>query len=190
MSLKRFAKSFHPKGATSEKAASSSSVQPPLDAPHTDDSSSISYHSRPQDDYEEPQESYQDDDDVLADDITITEGGWICRVERFEKHVDSSGRVHYQRPPKETVLSFPNQDLASSQEPQNLHENKEKKEIQQSIISYVYHTTEADPNGLIECEAFITIKSPLILEVMRENANYSQEVRPHNTYCSQHRTYY
>ena len=192
MSLKRLAKSFQPKGATSEKVAGSFDVPRPLPfgAPHTDDSSSFIYDSRPQNDCEEPQESYQDDEDVLADDITITEGGWICRVERFEKHVDSRGQVHYKRPPKETVSSFSNRDLASSQELQNLQENKVKKKVQQSVISYVYFTTRASSSGLFEPEASITIKSPLILENLRENASYDQEVRPQYPYCSQHRTYH
>ena len=179
MSLKRLAKSFQPRRE-----------RVPLDSPHTDDSSSKSDVSRARDSFEEPQESYQDDDDVLAGDITITEGGWICRVERFEKYVDSRGRIHYQRPPKETTLPFLDQDLAGSQEPQILQEDEAKKEVQQSIISYVHYTTKANSRGLVEREAYIEIKSPLILEVLRENANYDQAVRPHNTYCSQQWTYH
>lgn len=184
MSLKRLAKSLQPKRVASERTASSFDVRLPLDSPDTDDSAPIiprraevrSYKSR---------ESYQDDDSSLADDITITEGGWICRVERFEKHVDSRGHIHYLRPPKKTTLPFLNQDSAGSQEPQNLHQDKVKKGAQQSIISYVHYNTEAGPSGLVELEAYIEIKSPLILQVLRENANYhDHEVRPHNTSCS------
>lgn len=182
--------SFQPKRATSEKAASSFGGDISPDAPYSDDSSSYPHERRRRDSFEKPQESSQDDDDALGDDITVTKGGWICRVERFEKHVDSRGRVHLRRPPKDTTLPFPNQDLSSSQEPQNLQEHKRKKKVQQSIISYVYNTTKARSSGLVEREAWITIKSPLILEVLREIANHDPEVRPHNTYCSQHRTYH
>lgn len=100
-------------------------------------------------DAQDSQESDQDDD-ALAEDVEITEGGWICRVERFEKHADSVGRVHYRRPRKENRSPVVDQDLTDAQKPVTLDQGEKDNYVQQSIISYFSHATKIDSKGLID----------------------------------------
>lgn len=126
-------------------------------------------------DAQDSQESDQDDD-ALAEDVEITEGGWICRVERFEKHVDSVGRVHYRRPRKENSSPVVDQDVTDAQKPVILDQGETSHYVQQSIISYFSHPAKTDFKDLIDPDMYIEIKSPLILEVLRENTSYGQGV--------------
>ena len=118
------------------------------------------------------QESHQSDD-VLGEDVEITEGGWICRVERFQKHVDSRGRVHFR---KEYSSPGWDQDMADARKPEKLNPDQVEKNVQQSIISCIYHTTRRRDKGFTEPETYIEIKSPLILEVLRKNTSHGQQV--------------
>ena len=102
-------------------------------------------------------------DDTLTEDVEITAGGWVCRVERFEKFVDSSGRIRYYRQRKESPSPLAKKD-------------KTKESIQQSIISYFHHTTKTRTEDLIDPDIYIQIKSPLILEVLRKNTSYGHQV--------------
>ena len=107
------------------------------------------------------------DDDALAEDIEITEGGWICRVERFEKHVDSQRRIIYRHPPKKSSAPPANQDFKDARKAETLEQGKIKKDVQQSIILYIRHIPKTSSRrDLIEPEVFIKINSPLIREVL------------------------
>ena len=121
------------------------------------------------------QESYQSDD-ALGEGVEITEGGWICRVERFQKHVDSRGRIHLRHPRKEHSSPVRNQDLAAARKPEGLDPGQVEKSVQQSIISCVHHTAKSKKKDFIESETYIEIKSPLILEFLRNNTSYEQQV--------------
>ena len=115
-------------------------------------------------------------DDALGEDVEITEGGWICRVERFQKKVDSLGRIHLFRLRKEHSSPVWDQDTGDARKPEGLNQDQVEKNVQQSIISCIYHTTRSRDKDLIEPETFIEIKSPLILEVLRKNTSYGQQV--------------
>ena len=115
-------------------------------------------------------------DDTLTEDVEITPGGWICRVERFEKYVDSSGRIRYHRQRKESPSPLVDQDLAEAKRPGKSKKDKTKENIRQSIISYFYHTTKNTPEDLIDLDIYIQIKSPLILKVLRKNMSYGHQV--------------
>ena len=119
-------------------------------------------------------------DDALPEEVEITEGGWVCQVERFEKRVDSRGRIRYCHPREEKSSPIANQDLIDPEKPQILGKNKAEKAFQQSIISYFSHTIQ-DFRDLIDPDIYIEIKSPLILEVLRKNASYGQKVWPYET---------
>ena len=115
-------------------------------------------------------------DDTLTEDVEITPGGWVCRVERFEKFVDSSGRIRYHRQRKESPSPLVDQDLAEAKKPRKSKKDKTKENIQQSIISYFQHTTKTNSEDLIDQEVNIQIKSPLILKVLRKNTSYGHQV--------------
>ena len=116
------------------------------------------------------------DDDALAEDAEITEGGWICRVERFGnvKNVDSRGRIYHRRRQKEKTSPAGHQDSTNAPKPK-----KRDHDVPQSIISYFQrtpHRVSRTRRGRIQLEIYIEIKSPLILEVLRQNATYGLEV--------------
>ena len=125
--------------------------------------------------------SSQPSDDAIPENVEITEGGWVCQVERFDKRVDSRGRIRYRHPRKERSSLLTNQDSTDPQEPQISSQNKAEKTCRQSIISYFSHTTKTDPNDLIDPDIYIEIKSPLILEILRGNSSYTQKVWPYPT---------
>ena len=118
-------------------------------------------------------------DDALGEDVEITEGGWICRVEQFEKHVDSEGHVHFRHPRKE--------HRADAREPEILNQDQKEKNVQRSIISCISHTTRDQFKVYIERENYIEIKSPLILEILRRQTSYGQQVWPQTTCRSRDR---
>ena len=116
------------------------------------------------------------DDDAPAEDAEITEGGWICRVERLGnvKSVDSRGRIYHRRRQKEKTSSRVHQDSTDAPKPK-----KRDHDATQSIISYFQrtpHRVSRRLSGRIELEIYVEIKSPLILEVLRRNATYGLEV--------------
>ena len=115
-------------------------------------------------------------DDALGEDVEITEGGWICRVQRFEKRVDSRGGIHFRRPRKEHTSPVLDQDMADAREPERLIQDQKEKNVQRSIISCISHTTSDQDEEYIEPETYIEIKSPLILEVLRRQTSYGQQV--------------
>lgn len=139
--------------------------------------------------WEDFEESHQNDD-ALGEDVEITEGGWICRVERFEKHVDSRGRVHLRHPREEPSLPVWDQGMADARKPERPNPGQVEKNVQQSIISCVHQTTRPKKKGLIESETYIEIKSPLILEVLRKNTSYEQQVRRQTTCRSRDRAHH
>ena len=112
------------------------------------------------------------DDNTSAENFEITEGGWICRVERFEKHVDSQGYVTYHHPRKETSPPPVSQDSSDIQYAEAVEPDEIERDVKQSIISYFHHAAKATSGDLIEHEIWIEIKSPLILEVLRRNKSY------------------
>ena len=145
----------------------------------------ISRRRRRSADSSDSSESSQDDDayaesgqedDTLAEDAEITEGGWICRVERFGnvKNVDSRGQIYRHRPRKGKTSPHVHQDLTNVPKPE-----KREHDVTRSIISYFQCTRhrvsrlDRYPLGL---EIYIEIKSPLILEVLRRNATFGLEV--------------
>ena len=115
-------------------------------------------------------------DDTLTEDVEITPGGWICRVERFEKLVDSSGRTHYQRQRKKSPSPLVDQDLAEAKKPEKKKKYKLERNVKQSIIDYIHHISKTDSKDLIDPDIYIEIKSPLILKVLRENTSYGHQV--------------
>lgn len=115
-------------------------------------------------------------DDTLTEDVELTPGGWICRVERFEKIVDSSGRIRYNHQRKESPSPVMDQDLAEAKKPEKSKKDKPKKIVEQSIISYFHQTTKTNSNDLIDPDVYIQVKSPLILEVLRKNTSYGHQV--------------
>ena len=130
---------------------------------------------------EDSQEGDQSDD-ALGEDVEITEGGWICRVERLQKYLGSRGRIHFRHLRKEHSSPVWDQDMADARKPERLNKDKVEKNFQQSIISCIYHTTTSRHGEFIEPETYIVIKSPLLLEVLRKNTSYGQEVWP-QTIC-------
>ena len=112
------------------------------------------------------------DDDASAENFEVTEGGWICRVERFEKHVDSQGSITYRHPPKETTPPPMKQDLIDARYAESLEPDEIERDAKQSIISYFHHAAKSSSGDFIEPEIWIEIKSPLILEVLRQNKSY------------------
>ena len=114
--------------------------------------------------------------DTPTEDVEVTPGGWVCRVERFEKFVDSSGRIIYHRQRNESPSPLVDQDLAEAKNPRKSKKDKTKKNIQQSIISYFHHTTKTNSEDLIDPDVYIQIKSPLILKVLRKNTSYGHQV--------------
>ncbi|KAL8827249.1 MAG: hypothetical protein Q9191_003302 [Dirinaria sp. TL-2023a] len=117
------------------------------------------------------QETLQSDE---ADDVETTEGGWICRVQRLEKRLDSHGRTRYHRLREKTRLPHLNEDIPSPLNQQSSEEDGEQQSRRLSIISYVYDITDSY-KGRVETEIYIEIRSPLILGVLRENAKFYQE---------------
>ena len=107
-------------------------------------------------------------DDALGEDVEITEGGWICRVEQFEKRVDYEGRTHFRHVRKD--------HMADARELERLNQDQKEKNVQRSIISCISHTTRPQGKVHIETETYIEIKSPLILEVLRRQTSYGQQV--------------
>ena len=126
---------------------------------------------------EDSQESDQNDD-ALGKDVEITEGGWICRVERFQMYLSSRGRIRFRHLRPEHSSPIRNQDMADPRKPETLDQDKVEKKIQQSIISCIYHTdTIRDGHEAFTVSGTdIEIKSPLILEILRENTSHGQEV--------------
>ena len=111
-------------------------------------------------------------DDAAAENVEITEGGWICRVERFEKHVDSRGHTTYCRPPKESSPPLVNQDLKDARNAETLETDESENDVPQAIIIYIHHVAKSKSGDLIEPEIYIEVKSPLILEVLRQSKSY------------------
>ena len=126
---------------------------------------------------EDSQESDQNDD-ALGKDVEITEGGWICRVERSQKYVGSRGRIHFRHLRPEHSSPIRDQDMEDAHKPERLDQDKVEKKIQQSIISCIYHTTtfRDGHEAFTASGTYIEIKSPLILEILRENTSHGQEV--------------
>ena len=145
-----------------------------------------------------PEGSGQYNESTPANDIEVTEGGWICRVERIEKRVDSAGRSHYYHEENQADLldRFLEVDPASgphftslTQHPNRVRmqegkvqddkvqEEKVQKDVRRSIILHYYYITK-NRGGLVEPGAYIEIRSPLILKFLRENAKFDEEVRP------------
>lgn len=184
MSLRRLGQPFRRKGGHSNESESPlvhavkerTITRPPVDSFDVEGFDFERSHGIKiwEDNSQDSQESDQDDN-ALAEDVEITEGGWICRVERFEKHVDSEGRVHYRRPRKENSSPVVDQDVTDAQKPVTLDQGEKDNYVQQSIISYFSHSTKTDSKDLIDPDMYIEIKSPLILEVLRENTSYGQE---------------
>lgn len=111
-------------------------------------------------------------DDASLENVEITEGGWICRVERFEKHVDSHGHITYHHAPKESSPPLVNRDLRDAPNAETLEPDPTESDSLQSIISYFHHTVKSITGSLIEPEIYIEIKSPLIIEVLRQAKSY------------------
>ena len=110
------------------------------------------------------------DVDAFAENVEITEGGWICRVERFEKHVDSRGRITYHHPPKRSSPPPVNHDLRDARNAETLEPDETESDVPQSIIAYFHHAAKS--SSRFEPEIYIEIKSPLILEVLRQNESH------------------
>ena len=133
--------------------------------------SSTSSAERMQVEWKDIQESDQSDD-APGEDVEITEGGWICRVERFQKLVDSRGKIHLRKKRSSPIWD---PKLAYARKPEGSDPDQVEKNIQRSIISCVHYTSKRHA-GFIESETYIEIKSPLILEVLRKNTSYGQQV--------------
>ena len=125
--------------------------------------------------WEDIPEGYQNDD-ACEEGVEVTEGGWICRVEHFQKRVDSRGHVHLRRLRKEHSSPAWDQDGAEAHKSDGLDLDQVEIKVQQSIIWCIHHTTKLKHEEFIESETCIEIKSPLILEVLRENPSYEQQV--------------
>ena len=116
-------------------------------------------------------------DDAVGEEVEITEGGWICRVERFQKHVDTTGRIHLHHARKEHSSPGWNQGMADTRTAERLKPGQVEKKVQQSIISCINHSSKSRKKGFIESETYIEIKSPLILDYLWQNTSYDQQVR-------------
>ena len=196
MSLRRLARPFRPKKEDPEERASFIFPTDPTESSGGDDEGSqrsdqdayttpgrivveeVSQENSQDDDAlaEESDQSNDSDDDPLAADIEITEGGWICQVERFEKYVDYEGRISYRHPQVKRSSPLVNQDLTDARKAETREQGEKQLTVQQSIISYVRHTAKIRHRDYIEPEVFIEIKSPLILDVLRKNTGYEQHV--------------
>ena len=119
-------------------------------------------------------------DDPIAEDIEITEGGWICRVEEYEKEVDDDGAIRYShpRPHKRRESSPAVHDSRDSQEPliPQVNQARPANQVPKSIITHYHQLMKPQKNALITHENYIEIESPLILGILREKPNYDQEV--------------
>ena len=115
------------------------------------------------------------DEDEFTNDVEITEGGWICRVKRFEKYVDSYGRTHLYRGHVKDPTPHIDQTVQTPSEQQYSKSDGGKK----SILYYYRHTPKAR-RGIVEPDEHITINSPLILEVLRSKATFGREVRTYS----------
>lgn len=169
MSLRQFGRSVTVRRSTRLPVDSETETSQTSQTSHSSESS--------KDDDQDPQQSVSDDDEV-AEDVEITEGGWICRVARFEKHVDSRGRVHHVKDSRRKESSAPvaNQDVTDGQKPAKSDGDETKNRVKQSIIRFFRHATKTNSKKLIHPEMYIEIKSPLILEVLRRNMSYEKEV--------------
>ena len=175
MSLKRLGKALRRKGEQSEEVASSLvSTEREDFSPFPMDSSRSKVQGKP------GSLSTDHSDEALPEEVEITEGGWVCQVERFVKRIDSRGRIRYCHDREEKSSPIANQDLIDPKKPQILGKNKAEKAFQQSIISCFSHT-RMDFGDLTDPAIYIEIKSPLILEVLRKNARYDQKVWPYET---------
>ena len=120
------------------------------------------------------------DKDNITSDVEITEGGWICRVERFEKYFDSHSRTDLRHGRAKEPLPYMNQAVPNPSEQRYSKNDGGKKNPRQSIICYYRHIPKAR-EGIVQPYEYITINSPLILEVLRANAKFGQEVRAYIT---------
>ena len=111
-------------------------------------------------------------DDASVESAEITEGGWICRVERFEKHVNSRGHITVRHPHKRSSRPLVNRELRNTQNTETLQRHETERRVPGSIISYIHHAVKSRPRDHIEPEIYIEIHSPLIIEVLRQNNSY------------------
>ena len=141
----------------------------------SDEEASTYFTEKEQVEWEDIPEAYQNDD-ACEEGVEITEGGWICRVEHFRKRVDRRGHVHLRQLRKERSSRAWDQDMADAHKPDGLKPEQMEKNVGQSIISCIHHTTRSRHRGFFESETYIEIESPLILEVLRKNTSYEQQV--------------
>ena len=64
------------------------------------------------------------------------------------------------------------QDLKDARDAETLEPDETENDSPQSIISYFHHVAKSSSGDLIEPEIYIEIKSPLILDVLRQNKSY------------------
>jgi len=139
-----------------------------------------------------PEGSGRHNESTIGNDTEITEGGWICRVERIEKHDDFNRRNYYYREGKQIKVEKDEsqEDLVVEErrwledEIQTMKRQKHKvqKDVRRSIIAYYYYITKKR-GSFFDLEAYIKIRSPLIMKVLRENAKLNREVRPLEAKC-------
>ncbi len=130
---------------------------------------------------------------TIANDTEITEGGWICRVERIEMQDDFSRRNYYIRregkqikvekdESQEDLVVEERRWLEDEIQTMKGQKHKVQKDVRRSIIAYYYYITKKR-GSFFDLEAYIKIRSPLIMKVLRENAKLNREVRPLEAKC-------
>ena len=114
-------------------------------------------------------------DDILPDDVEITEGGWICYVEEFEKDVNSSGGNQFRHARKRDASAFTNWRSSDSPTQNAFDSDQLGKNVAKSVISFFHYFFRKNSRGDDPwLEAYIKIKSPLILKVLCENVKYDK----------------
>ena len=120
-----------------------------------------------------------DEDVALEDNVEVTEGGWMCQVQRYEKFVGSTGRnTVLKRISNEERLRRRSTNL---EEPQKSDDQDEKSFTQKSVMSYVHYTPRTRRARYLELEIYIIISSPLLLQVLDKLLMLRPPVRsPHD----------
>ena len=104
------------------------------------------------------------EDVAIEDDVEVTEGGWMCQTQRYEKFVGSKGReIVLKRMSKKEQLARRSTNLKDIPK---LDNQDEKPLRQKSVMSYIHHSPRSRRRKFIELERYIIIRSPLVIKVL------------------------